>query len=165
MAFSLTLSAERLLLVLQAVEAHIAAQEARFAREDPSEDSTTDFGNDLRNLKAQRDVLTALYANGALTGADTASDYECWFDPEDNSLSLLKRQAVQACRDRGQLSDAAVLRYAFAAHTGEEAMAIHCLRQGWAPYLPTGDAAPCPKCAATYYQESYGDCWRCGHIG
>jgi hypothetical protein len=91
--------------------------------------------------------------------------YECWFDPEDSGLSLLRAQDVQRNRDNGQLSNRAILQYAFTAHTGEEAMAIHALRQGWAPYLPMGDAAPCPNCGANYYPHGYGDCWRCGHIG
>lgn len=91
--------------------------------------------------------------------------YECWFDPEDNGLALLRCQAVQRNRDQGLLSERAVLRYSFTAHSGEEAMAIHALRQGWAPYLPIGAAAPCPTCGATYYPQGYGDCWHCGHIG
>jgi hypothetical protein len=95
----------------------------------------------------------------------TATLYQCWFDPADNGLALLKFVHVQRNRDGGQLSDAAILRYSFIAHSGEEAMAIHYLRQGWAPYVPMGAPAPCPNCGANYYPMGYGDCWRCGHIG
>jgi hypothetical protein len=161
MATAITLSPKRLWLILQALDAQIAIKEARYQREDPAEVAGGDFGNDLWNLRQQRDELAVLKA----AGAGTATQYQCWLDPEDNSLALLRFQDVQRNRDEGQLSDLAVLQYAFIAHTGEEAMAIHCLRQGWAPYLPMGEAAACPKCSAKYYPEGYGDCWRCGHIG
>jgi hypothetical protein len=161
MATALTLSPKRLWLILQAIDARIVAEEARYQREDPAEDAAGDFGNDLWNLKLQREELATLVE----AGAGTATDYECWFDPEDNGLSLLRHQDVQRNRAQGQLSDRATLQYTFIAHTGEEAMAIHCLRQGWAPYLPMGGAAPCPTCGTPYYPEGYGDCWRCGHIG
>ncbi len=161
MAIALTLSPKWLWLVMQSLDTRIAAEEARYQHEDPAEDAAGDFGNDLWALKMLRAELATLHA----AGPGTATDYECWFDPEDNGLSLLRFQDVQRNRDNGQLSDRAVLQYSFVAHTGEEAMAIHSLRQGWAPYLPMGDAAPCPTCGANYYPECYGDCWRCGHIG
>jgi hypothetical protein len=161
MAIALTLSPKLLHLVLQAINDRIAAEDARYQREDPAEDADGDFGNDLWSLKLLRDELVALRAKGP----DTATDYQCWFDPEDSGLSLLRFQDVQRNRDGGQLSDRAILQYSFIAHTGEEAMAIHSLRQGWAPYLPMGEAAPCPTCGANYFPEGYGDCWRCGHIG
>jgi hypothetical protein len=161
MAVAITLFPKRLHLLLQAIDTHVAAEDARYSREDPAEDEAGDFGNDLWNLKLLRDELRALQSQGA----GTAHDYECWFDPEDNGLSLLRASDVQRNRANGQLSDKAELRYSFIAHTGEEAMAIHALRQGWAPYLPMGADAPCPTCGTPYYPECYGDCWRCGHIG
>jgi hypothetical protein len=161
MAIALSLSPKRLWLILEAVDARIAAEEDRYTSEDPAEDAAGDFGNDLWNLKAQREELATLYAGGA----GTAIHYQCWFDPEDSGLALLRFQDVQRNRDQGQLSNRASLQYEFTAHTGEEAMAIHSLRQGWAPYLPTGEAGDCPACGSVYYPECYGDCWRCGHIG
>jgi hypothetical protein len=161
MAVAITLSPKRLLFTLQAIDARIASEEARYEREDPAEDAEGDFGNDLWGLKLLRDDLAKLQADGP----GTATDYECWFDPEDKGLALMRIQDVQWNRDQGQLSDRAVLQYSFVAHSGEEAMAIHALRQGWAPYLPMGDAGACPTCNATYYPQGYGDCWRCGHIG
>jgi hypothetical protein len=95
----------------------------------------------------------------------TAKLYQCWFDPVDSGLSLLKAQKVAELRAQNLLSETAELQYEFSAHTGEEAMAIHCLRQGWAPYMPMGEAGQCPTCQAVYYPQCYGDCWRCGHIG
>lgn len=55
--------------------------------------------------------------------------------------------------------------YEFDAATGEEASAIHALRMGWEPYTPMGNPAPCPKCAATFYPDGSGQCWRCGKVG
>jgi hypothetical protein len=161
MAISLTLSRKRLWLILQAVDARIAAEEARYLTQDPADDEAGDFGNDLHNLRLQRDELASLHDHDP----GTATEYQCWADPADSGISLLRFQDVQHNRDYGQLSDQATMLYSFAAHTGEEAMAIHSLRQGWAPYLPMGKDAPCPTCGATYYPECYGDCWRCGHIG
>ncbi len=161
MAIAITLIPKQLRILLQAVDTRVESEEARYQREDPAEDDAGDFGNDLWILKLLREELRALQSQGA----GTARDYECWFDPEDSGLSLLRASDVQRNRDSGQLSDKAELRYRFIAHTGEEAMAIHALRQGWTPYLPMGVDAPCPTCAAPYYPECYGDCWRCGHIG
>jgi hypothetical protein len=161
MAHPLTLSRKRLSLLIDAVDARIAAEQARYTLEDAGEDAAGDFGNDLWNLVLQRDELAALLADDPAT----ATVYQCWFDPADNGLALLRFCDVQRNRAGGQLSDAAILHYEFIAHTGEEAMAVHHLRQGWAPYVPMGDAAPCPHCAAHYYPLGYGDCWRCGHIG
>jgi hypothetical protein len=161
MAHAVTLTPKALGLILEAIDARIAAEEDRYTREDSGEDAAGDFGNDLNYLKLQRRELAALL----LTGQGAATHYQCWFDPEDNGLSLLRFQDVQRNRDQGQLSDQAVLRYEFSAHSGEEAAAIRNLREGWAPYLPTGDAAPCPTCGANHYPQGYGDCWRCGHIG
>jgi hypothetical protein len=161
MAISLTLTQKSLGLILDAIDARIAAEVARYQITPPSEDAAGDYGNDLHLLRMQRHELAALQA----TGPGTATLYECWSDPKELSLSLLKNQYVAELRSRGLLSDQAIMLYQFVAHTGEEAMAIHALRQGWAPYLPQGDATPCPICATAFYPEGYGDCWRCGHIG
>jgi hypothetical protein len=161
MAIAISLSPKMLHLILQSMNDRIAAEDARYVREDPAEDAAGDFGNDLWALKLLRDEMRAMQVDGP----GTATDYECWFDPEDSGLTLLRFQDVQRNRHNGQLSDRAVLQYRFIAHSGEEAMAIHALRQGWAPYLPMGEAAPCPTCSANYYPQGYGDCWRCGHIG
>lgn len=115
--------------------------------------------------KWQRSANHDERARITIPNANTVALYECWFDPADNGLALLREQDVQRNRDGGQLSDSAVLNYSFIAHSGEEAMAIHTLRQGWAPYLPMGEAAPCPTCGAMYYPSGYGDCWRCGKVG
>lgn len=51
--------------------------------------------------------------------------------------------------------------FKFEANSWEEAMAIYHLRQGWEPYKPNGNPAPCPSCGAVYYPEGSGQCWRC----
>ena len=56
------------------------------------------------------------------------------------------------------------LLWEFEASSGEEAMSIHFVRLGIAPYLPNGTASPCPKCGAQYYPEGYAECWRCGPV-
>ena len=53
--------------------------------------------------------------------------------------------------------------YTFEACSGEEASAIYYLRQGWGPYTPMGEAAPCPECGALHYPEGSGECWQCSH--
>ncbi len=161
MATVMPFSNKGLRLILAAIDARIASEDARFRITDPADVDAGDFGNDLTHLKMLRDDFAAQCA----ADPGTARIYQCWADPADSSLSLLQAQKVAEHRSLGLMSDAATVVYEFAAHTGEEAMAIHCLRQGWAPYLPMGDAAPCPKCGAAYYPEGYGDCWRCGHIG
>jgi hypothetical protein len=160
MAIALTFSPKHLQLVLEAIEARIEAYVAHYQTHPPSEDAAGDYGNDLHALRLQRDDIRAALQDDPMT----ARDYEAWFDPADSGLSMLQRDDVPKMRARGQLSDQAKRLYRFVAHTGEEAMAIHSLRQGWAPYLPMGAAAPCPKCSRNFYPECYGDCWHCGHI-
>jgi hypothetical protein len=160
MATAITLSRKRIWLILEALNARIADEEERYRHEDPADDVAGDFGNDLHNLRLQRDEFAALYAEGD----GTATEYQGWSDPEDSSVSLYRFQDVHQHRHEGRLSERAVMLYRFIAHTGEEAMAIHALRQGWGPYLPMGESAPCPTCGAAYFPLGYGDCWRCGHI-
>lgn len=161
MAFAVTLSQKDLGFLIEALEARIETIVATYQTTPPSEDAAGDFGNDLHHLRQQLQGLKALRAQGP----GTAHDYECWADPEDQSLTLLRSTKVAELRANQQLSSSATLLYRFSAHTGEEAMAIRNLRQGWAPYVPMGDAAPCPTCGTSYYPSGYGDCWRCGHIG
>jgi hypothetical protein len=160
MATAALFEPKALWLILQSIEQRIAAEEARYRLEDSGEDAAGDFGNDLTYLRMLRDDFAQKYA----AGVGTSRQYQCWFDPAEKELSLLRYSNVQEQRDLGLLRDSAVLQYEFVSDTWEEAMAVHNLRQGWAPYVPNGDAAPCPQCAAHYYPHGSGDCWRCGHI-
>lgn len=148
-------------LIRDAIAQNIAALETRYKTTPAEDDAETDFGNDLAYLK----ILHAEFAENAAAGNGTARVYQCWADPEDSSISLLQLQNVAEHKALGLLSDRATMLYEFAAATGEEAMSIHSLRQGWGPYNPMAEDAPCPTCAAPYYPLGYGDCWRCGHIG
>ena len=47
----------------------------------------------------------------------------------------------------------------------EEAMAIRNLRLGYEPYVPQGEASPCPDCGSLHHPESTGQCWNCDHEG
>jgi hypothetical protein len=147
-------------LILQSIEQRIAAEEARYRVVDSSEDADGDFGNDLMYLRLLRDEFAQKYA----AGIGTARLYQCFFDPVEKGLSLMRFSDVAQQRHDGQLRETAALQYEFVAETWEEAMAVHCLRQGWAPYLPQGEASACPRCTANYYPEGSGDCWRCGKI-
>jgi hypothetical protein len=161
MALALTLRSEQIQTLLAAIDTQITALEVGKPRP-PAHDAANDTDqDDVAQLRALREELHRALEEGD----DTATRYESWFDPADSGLCLLRQQDVAQARALGQLSDQARLLYRFIAHTGEEAMAIHTLRQGWAPYLPMGEAAPCPTCSANYYSQGYGDCWRCGHIG
>ena len=87
--------------------------------------------------------------------------FEVWEDP-DGAISLQPAAQVAESQARGRIAAGARLRYRFEAATWEEANAIHHSRQGWAPYRPQGEAAPCPDCGATHYPEGSGQCWSCG---
>ena len=59
--------------------------------------------------------------------------------------------------------DCKILVWRIEACTWEEAMSIYHLRQGWAPYDPGCEAAPCPTCGALLYPMGSGQCWNCDH--
>jgi len=90
--------------------------------------------------------------------------YEVWSDPDDDSVLLTTSHGRAEQQAKGLLSKNAALLYAIEAHTLEEASAIHHLRQGWEPYVPMGEAKPCPKCNAHYFPMGSGQCWRCGLV-
>tara|TARA_R110002096_G_scaffold309403_4_gene503992 strand:+ start:18872 stop:19162 length:291 start_codon:yes stop_codon:yes gene_type:complete len=60
--------------------------------------------------------------------------------------------------------DCEVRLYTIEAHSWEEAMAIYYIRQGWEPYKPVGEAAPCPECGFMFYPAGSGQCWQCDFI-
>jgi hypothetical protein len=85
--------------------------------------------------------------------------HQAWRDPTQNSITYWRT-------DRGSrppnVSASAELLWEFDAATDEEAMSIHFLRLGWAPYQPNGDPSNCPTCGSVYYPNGYGQCWKCG---
>ena len=148
-------------LIHRALEERISSEEARYRLIDRSEDAEGDFGNDLYCLKLLREE----FGGKCGAGSGHATLFQCWADLADGSISLLPLHTVIEHCERKMLSDAAKLLYTFPAETPEEAMAIHHLRQGWAPYQPRGEPAACPQCGAKYFPRGSGDCWRCGHVG
>jgi len=87
--------------------------------------------------------------------------WECWESEIDGTLTLTTPENAKALNEWGGLGKAPILRYSIESATGEEAAAIHALRQGFEPYRPQGESAPCPKCEAVIYPDASGDCWRC----
>jgi hypothetical protein len=86
--------------------------------------------------------------------------YEAWASPD--TVMLCPSDVIRQMENLGQMHPEARLMYSFSAATGEEAGAIHSLRQGFRTYTAPCEAAPCPQCGANYYPDNSGECWRCG---
>jgi len=67
-------------------------------------------------------------------------------------------------RSTGQLTASAEFLWEIEAATLEEANAIYHLRMGFEPFIPNGNPEQCPNCAAWFYPEGSGECWRCGKL-
>ena len=91
--------------------------------------------------------------------------FEAWLDEEDGGLLVAQPAQVAEQRSKNLLSRAARLLHVINADTPEEAMAVHNVKMGWAPYQPMGTAADCPRgCGAKYYPEGSGICPNCGRV-
>ena len=161
MLANIPLNRKGLFLIREAMNQRIVSEEERYTREDSGDDAAGDFDNDLHYLRILRDDFSAQLDNGPWV----SKIYECWRDDAQHMVMLLPLHNVSANRESGQLPETASLQYRFVADTGEEAAAIHALRQGWGAYTPAGEPAKCMTCDAHYYPLGYGDCWRCGHLG
>ena len=84
--------------------------------------------------------------------------YQAWKDPEGESIHYWR--ADYGPRPPG-ISDSSELLWQFEAATSEEAMSVHFLRLGWAPYRPEGEPSKCPTCGSIYYPEGSAECWKC----
>lgn len=90
--------------------------------------------------------------------------YEAWSD--EVSITFADLESLQDQRSKGLLPPNAKLLHRVEADTLEEALAVHHVKMGFAPFVPMGDARPCPNnCGATYYPEGSGECPNCGPIG
>ena len=87
--------------------------------------------------------------------------WQSWATADGTDVTFTTADRVDDLKASGAIPIDAELQYEFEAATAEEASAIHSLRQGFGPYTPAGDCEPCPKCAAWYYPEGSGECWRC----
>ncbi len=82
------------------------------------------------------------------------------------AITFAPASKIEALRADGTISATDSLLHEIVASTGEDAMAQHHKKMGWAPYQPQGDSASCPNsCGAEYYPLGYSDCPNCGHIG
>ena len=152
------LSRKAIWLLLQAIDDRIASEQQRYANEDAADDEAGDFGNDLHYLKGVRDEFAKIRDKDSWH----AKIFECWEDPEDGSVSLLKYGDSELHKAKALLSNRAKVLYTFPAATQDEAMAIHYLRQGLGAYVPTGEYSRCASCGAQSYRLSNAVCWRCG---
>ena len=84
---------------------------------------------------------------------------QAWRDPIQGSVTYWVADAGP--RPPG-LCEVAELLWEFDAASSEEAMSVHFVRLGYAPYHPAGDPAACPACGAIYYPHGSGECWKCG---
>ena len=153
------LTRKALYLILDAINARIAAETNRYTREASTDDAAGDYGNDLHYLRTIRTQLDDIRAHDVWH----AKLYECWYDPDDDSVSLLQYGDAELHRAKALLSARATMRYTFAAATFEEASAIHSLRQGHGGYTPIGASSPCLRCSSATYPLGSGGCWRCGN--
>ena len=78
--------------------------------------------------------------------------------------SLYSETSESNARAAGQLPMDAELLWEIEVDTREEAEAIYHLRMGFEAFVPWGEQQPCPKCAAVFYADGSGECWRCGKI-
>jgi hypothetical protein len=85
--------------------------------------------------------------------------YQAWRDPAEGSVRYWRTDWGLSPPD---MDASAELLWEFDASNDEEAMSIHFVRLGWAPYRPNGNASNCPTCGSTYYPEGSGQCWKCG---
>jgi len=85
--------------------------------------------------------------------------YSVWSDGE-GGITMVVGDDIPRFADGTPQGSKNSLLFTIDAATLDEAMAIRNLRLGRAPYRPGGKAADCPNCAATYYPESFGGCWK-----
>ena len=92
--------------------------------------------------------------------------YEAWLDEQEQCITFGDLANIQWHRSHGGLGSAAKLLHRIDADTPEEAMAVHHIKMGWAPFIPSGEAARCPRgCGACYYPQGSGQCPNCGLVG
>jgi hypothetical protein len=91
--------------------------------------------------------------------------YEAWQDEPTCSITFASPEFIVQERARGNISEEAKFLHRVEADTPEEAMAVHYIKMGWAPYLPMGEASECPRgCGAMFYPGGSGECPNCGKI-
>lgn len=155
---SLLLGPKSLRFLAAAVQEKIEDLQQAMADPARSDDQRSDDGNDLALYRSLQAQLTA----AELSPAVQLGAYECWVDDQCTSLTPLEYMDRE--REQGRLSPEARHRYTIHAATYEEAMAIHNFRRGFAPYVPTGEPAPCATCGEFVFAQGSGQCWQCGAV-
>lgn len=96
---------------------------------------------------------------------DTLHHYVVFSGDKGGAITLMGAGDVADLKARRLIEPDAVKLWDIFAASPEEAQAIHCMRMGWHPYNPAGEAMRCPKgCGAHYYPEGSGVCPICGRI-
>lgn len=88
--------------------------------------------------------------------------YQAYREDAGRSTGLYPADSVPNLKEKGQLSEDALLLWEIEVDTPEEAHAIFNLRMGFGPYNPMGHWLPCPKCGSPFYPYDSSECWRCG---
>ncbi len=91
--------------------------------------------------------------------------FTAWRSLDGLQLSLVSGEVPPRFANGELQPDCDVLLWRIEVGSYDEAMAIRNLRLGYGPYVPHGDAAPCPACGAMYYPDSSAQCWNCDHEG
>ena len=91
--------------------------------------------------------------------------FTAWRSSDGLQISLVHGEGPPRFANGELQPNCEVLLWRIEVGSYEEAMAIHRLRLGWEPYVPEGEAAPCPCCGSMYYPENSGQCWNCDLTG
>jgi len=91
--------------------------------------------------------------------------FTAWRSSDGLQSSLVHDEGPPQFANKKLQPNCEVLLWRIEVGSYEEAMAIHRLRLGWEPYVPEGEAAPCPCCGSMYYPENSGQCWNCDLTG
>ena len=87
--------------------------------------------------------------------------FTAWRSSDGCQITLIAGEGPPMFANGELQPDCDVMLWRIAAGSWEEAAAIRNLRLGWEPYEPSGKAAPCPDCGASYYPDGSGQRWNC----
>jgi len=91
--------------------------------------------------------------------------FTAWSSLDGSQLSLVSGEGPPRSANGDLQENCEVMLWRIEVGSYEEAMAIRNLRLGYGPYVPQGEAFPCPDCGSMYYPESSAQCWNCDHEG
>jgi len=91
--------------------------------------------------------------------------FTAWRSLDASQISLVPGEGPPRFANGELQPDCEVMLWRIEVGSYEEAMAVRNLRLGYEPYVPLGEASPCPNCGSLHYPESTGQCWNCNHEG